>query len=131
MPVGLVALYALAAGLAFGIAAKGLVGLSPWGALSPALLMLPVVAFVALRRDVAEWIPPALVAGTIAAYVGLWPSFTLAGNWAVASWFFGAPLNIVVVLIAYGLASRRLRSMRGGEPPDQSASSSDRSNGSD
>jgi hypothetical protein len=131
LPVGAVAIYALAAGLAFGALAKGAIGLSPWGVLSPALLMLPVVAIVALRRDVGQWVPPALVVGTVAAYVGLWPSFSLGGNWAVASWFFGAPINVVVVLLLYGLASRRLRAMRDGEPPDQSASSSDRNNGSD
>jgi hypothetical protein len=116
LPVSLVTLYAIVASVAFGAGVKDLVGRTPWGALLPFLLMLPVVALLALRRDSAHWVPAALLSGTVAAYVGSRSSFGLSGNWAVASWFFGAPLNIVLVLIAYGAVSRQVRRLRA-EPP--------------
>jgi hypothetical protein len=113
LPVSLVTLYAIVASIALGSVAKVLIGRTPWGALLPFLLMLPIVAILALRRDSAQWIPAALLSGTVAAYVGSWSSFRLSGEWAVASWYFGAPLNIVLVLVAYGAASRQLRRLRG------------------
>ena len=118
LPVSLVTLYAIVASVAFGAEAKDLIGRTPWGALLPFVLMLPVVAILVLRRDSAQWVPGALLSGTVAAYVVSWASFGLSGNWAVASWFFGAPLNIVLVLIAYGAASRQVRRLRG-EPPGE------------
>ena len=116
LPVSLVTLYAIVSSVACGSGAKDLIGRTPWGALLPFLLTLPVVAILALRRDSAQWVPAALLSGTVAAYVGSWASFGLSGSWAVASWFFGAPLNIVLVLIAYGAASRQVRRLRA-EPP--------------
>jgi hypothetical protein len=117
LPVSLVTLYAIVASVAFGFGARDLIGRTPWVALLPCLLMLPVIAILALRRDSAQWVPAALLSGTVAAYAGSWASFGLSGDWAVASWFFGAPLNIVLVLIAYGVASRQVRRLRG-EPPE-------------
>jgi hypothetical protein len=117
LPVSLVTLYAIVASVAFGSEAKHLIGRTPWVALLPSLLMLPVIAILVLRRDSAQWVPAALLSGTVAAYVGSWASFGLSGNWAVASWFFGAPLNIVLVLIVYGAAARQVRRLRG-EPPE-------------
>jgi hypothetical protein len=78
--------------------------------------MIPVVAILVLRRDFAQWIAAALLCGTVAAYVGSWASFRLSGEWAVASWYFGAPLNIVLVLVVYGAAARQMRRLRG-DPP--------------
>jgi hypothetical protein len=78
--------------------------------------MLPVIAILVLRRNSVQLVPAALLSGTVAAYVGSWASFGLSGGWAVALWYFGAPLNIVLVLIAYGAASRQVRRLRA-EPP--------------
>jgi len=118
LPVSLVTLYAIVASIALSFGAKDLIGRTPWGVLLPFLLMLPVIAILVLRRDFAQWVPAALLSGTVAAYVGSWPSFRLSGEWSVASWYFGAPLNIVLVLIVYGAASRQVQRLRG-EPPSE------------